>query len=323
MKAIVYEKYGGPEVLQIREVPKPSPKDNEVLIKVHATSVSAADRRMRAADPFLVRLMTGLHKPKKFNILGFDLSGEIEEVGADVTKFKVGDQVFGGAGFNFGAYAEYLNLSEDATLTTKPSNMTFAEAAAVPVGGDTAIYFMKHQGNVQPGQKVLIYGASGSVGTFTIQVAKHLGAEVTAVCSTTNLDLVKSLGADHTIDYTNEDFTKSGETYDVVFDAVGKLSISNSMKALKEEGIFLDAVGMLRRSVQGKFATMRSSKKVMGGSALELVEDLIYLRELIEDGKLKSVIDRIYPIDEIVEAHRYADTGRKKGNVVITVVDDN
>lgn len=323
MKAIVYEKYGGPEVLQIRDVPKPSPKDNEVLIKVHATSVSAADRRMRKADPFLVRLMTGLRRPKKFNILGFDLAGEIETVGADVTKFKVGDQVFGGAGFNFGAYAEYICLSEDATLTIKPSNMTFAEAAAVPVGGDTAIYFMKHQGNIQPGQKVLIYGASGSVGTFSIQVAKHFGAEVTAVCSATNLALVKSIGADKAIDYKTEDFTKSGETYDVVFDAVGKLSISKSMKALKEEGIFLDAVGMLRRGVQGKFATIRSNKKVMGGSALELTEDLVYLRELIEAGKLTAVIDRTYPLEDIVEAHRYVDTGRKKGNVVITVVDDN
>ena len=319
MKAVVFEKYGGPEVLQIRDVEKPTPKENEVLIKIQATSVCAADWRMRKASPFLVRLMMGLRRPTKINILGFDLAGEIEAVGANVTKFKVGDQVFGGAGFNFGAYAEYICISEDSTLTTKPENMTFAEAATVPVGGDTAIYFMKHQGNIQPGQKVLIYGASSSVGTFSIQVAKHFGAEVTAVCSAANHDLVKSLGADKVIDYKTEDFTKSGETYDVVFDAVGKLSVSNSMKTLKEEGIFLDSVGMLRRSIRGKFATIRSSKKVMGGSALELIEDLVYLRELIEAGKLKAVIDRTYPLEEIVEAHRYVDTGRKKGNVAITL----
>lgn len=319
MKAIVYEKYGPPEVLQIKEVPKPSPQDNEVLIKIHATTVAAVDWRMRKPDPSLVRLTNGLFRPKKFNILGFDLAGVIESVGKDVTSFSEGDQVFGGAGFNLGAYAEYISLPEDATLTTKPANSTFIEAAAIPVGGDTGLFFMKHQGKVQAGQRVLIYGASSSVGTYALQIAKHFGAIVTGVCSTSNLEWVKDLGCDNVIDYTTTDFTQTGETYDVIFDAVGKSSISKSVKALTEEGIFLDSFGLLRRAIQAKLATMRSSKKVLGGQATELTEDLIYLKELVEAGKLKPVIDRTYPFEEIVEAHRYVETGRKKGNVVITL----
>jgi NADPH:quinone reductase-like Zn-dependent oxidoreductase len=322
MKAIVYEKYGGPEVLHLKEVPKPSPKENEVLIKIHATSVAAVDWRMRKADPFMVRLMTGIRRPKKFNILGFDLSGVVESVGDDVTKFKVDDAVFGGAGENLGAYAEYICLSEDAQLTTKPENLSFAEAAAVPVGGDTALFFMKHQGNVRSGQRVLIYGASGSVGSYAVQIAKHFGAEVTSVCSTSNLDWVKELGSDHVVDYTKQDFTEMGEIYDVIFDAVGKTSISKSMKALKEGGIFLDAFGLIRRGIQSTLATMRNSKKVLGGSGTELPEDLVYLKELLDAGTIKPVIDKIYPMEEIIKAHRYVDTGRKKGNVVIAIVDD-
>ncbi|MGY5859004.1 MAG: NAD(P)-dependent alcohol dehydrogenase [Candidatus Thorarchaeota archaeon] len=319
MKAIVYEKYGEPEVLHIKEVPKPSPKENEVLIKIHATSVAAVDWRMRKPDPFMVRLMTGLRRPNKFNILGFDLAGVVEAVGESVTKFKVGDEVFGGAGENLGAYAEFICVPEDGMLTTKPTNLSFTEAAAVPVGGDTALFFMKHQSNVQSGQRVLIYGASGSVGSYAVQIAKHFGAEVTSVCSTSNLDWVKELGSDHVIDYKKQDFTEMGESYDVIFDAVGKTSISKSMKALKEGGIFLDAFGLVRRGIQAKLATLRSSKKVLGGSGTELPEDLVYLRGLLEAGTIKPVIDKIYPMEEIVEAHRYVDTGRKKGNVVITI----
>ncbi|MFX0203313.1 MAG: NAD(P)-dependent alcohol dehydrogenase [Candidatus Hodarchaeota archaeon] len=321
MKAVVFEKYGPPEVLQMKEVEKPTPKANEVLVKIHATSVTAADWRMRKPDPFLVRMTNGFFRPKKFNILGIELAGEIEAVGNAVTLFKPGDQIFGTTGFTFGAYAEYVCIPEDGSITQKPANLSFGEAAVVPVGTDTAFFFLRTQGNIQDGQKVLIYGASSSVGSYAVQLAKYYGTEVTAVCSTSNLDWVKDLGADTVIDYKKEDFTKSGETYDVIFDAVGKLSLFGSMKALKEGGVFLDAVHMLRRSVQAKFATMRSSKKILGGIAPGLVEDLVFFKELIESGKLKPVIDRSYPIEEVAEAHRYVETGRKKGNVIIKIIE--
>ena len=325
MKAIVFEKYGPPEVLQMKEIEKPKPKSNEVLVKIHATSVTAADWRMRKPDPFMVRMMTGVFRPKKFNILGIELAGVVEEVGNDVTLFKPGDEIFGSTGFGFGAYAEYVCLPEkrpaevEGAIIHKPSNLTFAEAAVVPVGADTALFFLRDQGNIQSGQKVLIYGASSSVGSYTVQLAKYYGAEVTAVCSTSNLDWVKELGADTMIDYKTTDFTQSGETYDVIFDAVGKLSLSGAMKALKEDGVFLDAVHMMRRSVQAKFATRGSKKKILGDSAKGLLEDLVFIKELVEAGKIKPVIDRTYPLEEIVEATKYVETGRKKGNVVITV----
>ncbi len=318
MKVAVYEKYGPPEVLQIKEMEKPSPKDNEVLIKIHATTVCAADWRFRKPDPFMVRMMTGIRRPK-IQILGLELAGEVEAVGSDVSRFRPGDQIFGGTGWTFGAYAEYICLPEDASITTKPTNLTLEESAAVPVGADTARYYLIERGNIQSGQKVLIYGASSSVGSYAVQLAKHLGAEVTAVCGTSNQGWVKELGADKMIDYTQEDFTKSDETYDAVFDAVGKASIGKSMNVLKEGGVFLDCVGMLRRGIQAKFATMRSSKRVMGDSAEGKLEDLIYIKELVEAGVLKPVIDRTYLLEEIAEAHRYVETGRKKGNVVITI----
>jgi NADPH:quinone reductase-like Zn-dependent oxidoreductase len=321
MKSIVFEKYGPPEVLQLKEVEKPTPKENEVLIKIHATSVTAADWRMRKTDPFLARLMNGLFRPKKFNVLGIELSGEVEAVGDKVTLFKPGDQIFGTTGFNFGAYAEYVCIPEDGSIAIKPNNLSFEEAAVVPVGSDTALFFLRTQGNIQSGQHVLIYGASSSVGSYGVQLAKYFGAEVTAVCSTSNLEWVKDLGANHMVDYTKEDFIQSGETYDAIFDAVGKLSLFGSMKALKEGGVFLDAVHMMRRGIQAKFATMRSGKRILGGTATGLVEDLVFMKELVEAGKLKPVIDRTYPIEEVAEAHRYVETGRKKGNVVITVVE--
>lgn len=326
MKAIVFEKYGPPEVLQMKEIEKPKPKSNEALIKVHATSVTAADWRMRKPDPFLARMMNGLLKPKKFNILGIELAGVVEAVGAGVTKFKPGDEIFGSTGFGFGAYAEYVCISEDSdghdgSIIHKPTNLSFGEAAVIPVGADTALYFLRTQGNVQPGQKVLIYGASSSVGSYGVQLAKHFGAEVTAVCSASNHEWVKELGADKMIDYRTEDFTQSGEAYDAIFDAVGKLSISGSMKALKDGGVFLDTVHMMRRSVQAKFASKKNNKRILGDTATGLVEDLVYFKELIEAGHLKPVIDRTYPMEEIVEATKYVETGRKKGNVVITVVD--
>jgi NADPH:quinone reductase-like Zn-dependent oxidoreductase len=326
MNAIVCTKYGPPEVLQLLEVEKPVPNHNELLIKVHAAAATAAGLAGRKGEPFFTRLFTGLTKPKK-NILGMELAGEIEAVGKDVELFKEGDQVFGLTGITLGAHAEFRCLPEDATLLIKPTNMSYEESVAVVEGGLTALNFLRNKANIQSGQKVLIYGASGSVGTASVQIAKQFGAEVTGVCSTANLELVKSLGADRVIDYTKEDFTENGRTYDIIFDTVGKRSFSQCKGSLTQKGVYLDAAGvatifpMLWTSLFGRKKAILAATYLR--SASEITKDLILLKELIEAGKIEAVIDRRYPLAQTAEAHRYVETGRKKGNVVITVAHNN
>jgi NADPH:quinone reductase-like Zn-dependent oxidoreductase len=327
MKAIVYTEFGPPDVLQLKEVEKPSPKEGEVLIRIHATTVTTGDVNARGftfVPPGfgpLPRLMFGVRGPR-IAIIGADLAGEIAAVGKDVALFKEGDHVFGIDGNNLGAYAEYVCRPEGGALAIKPANMTYEEAAAIPFGACTALYFLRDKADIQSGHKVLVNGASGGVGTYAVQLAKYFGAEVTGVCSTRNLDLVESLGADKVIDYTKEDFTQSGETYDIIFDSVvGKASFSGCRDSLEQNGIYLAVAGGLKEGVQMLWTSARGGKKVIfgGGTASERKEYLVFLTELIEAGKLKAVIDRRYPLEQMAEAHRYVETGRKRGSVVITV----
>ena len=325
MKAIVYTEYGPADVLHLQDVEKPAPKDNEVLIKVHATSVTVGDCNARGfvfVPPgfgFLSRLMFGLRKPKQ-TVLGMELSGEIVATGIDVKLFKKGDRVFGTTGEKYGAYAEYVCLAENAVLVVKPANITFAEAASIPFGATAALYFLRDIAKIQSGQKVLIIGASGCTGVYAVQLARFYEAEVTGVCSTANVELVKSLGADKVIDYTQEDFTQNGETYDVIFDMVaGNASFARYKGSLKPNGLYLAGAGGLKEFAQMAWTALTGGKKVIAGVAPDRVEDLVFLKELLEAGKLKPVIDRRYPLEHTAEAHRYADTGHKKGSVVITV----
>jgi NADPH:quinone reductase-like Zn-dependent oxidoreductase len=322
MKAMVCTRYGPPEVLQLKEVEKPVPGDNEVLIKIHATTVTVADTRVRGFKVPLsfwvpARLALGLRKPKKA-ILGGELAGKIESVGKDVTLFKKGDRIFAFTGHNFGAYAAYRCMPQNGCLAIKPENVSYEEAAAISFGGITALQFLR-KGNIQKGKKVLIYGASGSVGTYAVQLARYSGAEITGVCSTGNLELVKSLGAHHVIDYTITDFTKTGTTYDVIFDTVGKSPISGSIKSLSKEGTYIHAVTTPATTIRIRSGLITSRKKLIGGTFTANAEQINYLRKLVEAGEIKPVIDRRYPFEQMVEAHRYVDKGRKRGNVVITM----
>ena len=320
MRAIVYTKYGPPDVLQLKEVEKPTPKDNEVLIKVHATTVNRTDCGFRKPEyPLIIRLLNGVFKPKR-TILGSELAGEVEAVGKDVKLFKTGDQVFGLTGNKFGAHAEYICLPEKASIVTKPANMNYEEAAAVCDGAMLAFTFIRKI-SLQKGDKILIYGASGSIGTAAVQLAKYFGAVVTAVCNTKNLELVKSLGADEVIDYTKDDFTKNGQTYKVVFDAVGKASFFRCKNLIDKGGFYFSTdLGFLAQNLFLVLWTkIFGSKKVMFPIPKDRKEDVAFFKELIEAGKYKAVIDRRYPLEQIVEAYRYVETGQKTGNVVITV----
>ena len=337
MKAIVYTEFGPPDVLHLKEVPKPAPKEKEVLVRVHATPVAYGDmlarnfkdvtsREFNMPLPLLLpmRMHFGFRKPK-VSILGSEFAGEVEAVGGAVTRFKPGDQVMGYLGQRMGAYAEYVCMAEDGSLAMKPANMSYAEAAAVPYGALMAMGLLR-RGTVQPGQKVLINGASGGIGSAAVQLAKHYGAEVTGVCGTPRLEYVKALGADHVVDYTKEDFTQNGETYDLIFDVLGKSSFAKCKNSLKPDGIYLLAsfktkalLQMLRTKLAGSLPGRQPGQRVICAFSSEKPADLVFVRELVEAGKFKSIIDKCFPLEQAAEAHRHVEAGRKKGAVIITM----
>jgi NADPH:quinone reductase-like Zn-dependent oxidoreductase len=317
MKAVVCLQYGPPDVLRLEEVDKPVSKENEVLIQIYSTAVNSADWRLRKADPWVVKLFFGLTKPRK-QILGVVFSGTIEAVGKNVTKYKAGDQVFGSTGFNCGAYAEYTCLPEDGIFTLKPENISHTEASTIPFGGTTALYFIR-KAHVQNGYKVLVYGASGAVGTAAVQLAKFFGAEVAAVCSTVNIDMVKSIGADYVIDYTKDDISQYRNEYDVVIETVNKLPYPDCIKLLKKKGALILAAAGFSDMLRGVITSLTSKRRIISGVVNEKKEDMEFLRELIEKGLYKPVIDRTYPLEQIVEAHRYVERGHKRGNVAVDI----
>jgi NADPH:quinone reductase-like Zn-dependent oxidoreductase len=325
MRAAVYERYGPPEVVELREVARPSPGDDEILIRTRATTVTSADWRVRSLEMprgfgLLGRLFFGIGRPRQ-PILGTELAGEVEAVGKDVTRFRAGDEVFAFTGGGMGSHAEYKCMPEGGAIALKPPNLSFEEAAAISFGGTTALDFFR-RGKLQSGEKVLVNGASGAVGTAAVQIARHFGAEVTGVCSTTNLDLVRSLGATDVIDYTREDFTQRGQTWDVIVDTAGTAPFSRSRGSLAKTGRLLMVLGGLPEMLRVPWVSLTSSRKIIAGPAAERAEDLRFLAELAERGELRPVIDRRYPFEQIVEAHRYVDTGRKRGNVVVTFEHD-
>lgn len=325
MKAIVCTKYGPPEVLQPKEVEKPDPKDDEILVRICATAVTSGDARMRGLNApagfgLPMRLALGWSKPRN-PIIGIDFSGEVESVGNEVTQFKKGDKVFGSGGS--GAYAEYLTIAEEKTVLVKPDNLSFEEAAAVPFGALSSLYYLRDLGKIQSGQCMLVNGASGCLGTYAVQLGNYFGAEVTGVCSTANVEWVKALGAETVIDYTKEDFMRNNVMYDIIFDTVGKISFSGSKVALKKQGRFLIGAGGVPQLLQALWTFVGGGKKAVGGVAVFTKKDLNFVKKLIEEEKLKPVIDRIYTLEQLAEAHRYVDKGHKKGNVVISVDDSN
>lgn len=320
MRAVVYEKYGPPEVLRLEEVPKPVPGDDELLVKVRATTVTRTDTGLRSAEFFISRFVTGLIRPK-MKILGFEFSGVVEAIGPAVTEFKVGDQVFGAR--EYGAWAEFTSIKQSASLAIKPAGMTFEEAAAVTDGMELALACLRKAGPLE-GRSILIYGASGSIGTAAVQLARHFGAEVTAVCSTKNVELVRSLGADTVIDYTQQDFTKNGKKYDVIFDSVGKHSFRRSRRSMKQGGFFIetDLGYMWHVPLLLLLTRWIGDKKVKMGIPHYTKEDVLFLKDLIESGEYRAVIDRTYPLEDVIEAVKYVETGQKTGNIVLVVAGD-
>jgi NADPH:quinone reductase-like Zn-dependent oxidoreductase len=317
MKVAIFEKYGQPDVLELREVAKPVPGDHEILVRIFSTAVNSGDVRMRKADPFAMRFLVGLFKPR-INVLGGVFSGRVEAIGKKVTRYRVGDEVFGSTDMKFGAYAEYKCFPEEGTLALKPGNISHDEAAVIPFGGATALYFLK-KANIKPGQKVLIYGASGAVGTAAVQLAKYFGAEVTGVCSTGNMQLVKSLGADHVIDYKKQNWQDGPERYDVIYDTVNKISINGSLQKLTPHGTLILGAAMLSEMLSGLVQGMWNRKKVLFGVISQTAADIRFLGDLVEKGELKPVIDKTYAFEEIVAAHTYVDKGHKRGNIAIAL----
>jgi NADPH2:quinone reductase len=319
LKTVVYTRFGPPEVLQHKDMPIPVPRDDEVCIRVHATTVTAAESAMRQGKPLWGRAIIGFTRPRRrFRTLGNELAGTVTAVGRKVTRFSVGDEVFGFAGFRIGANAEYHCLPESASLAPKPANVGFDQAAAAVDGASTALFFLRDRANVQPGQRVAVIGASGSIGTYAVQLAKHLGAEVTGICSTGNVELVRALGADHVIDYTVTDFTQAANTYDAIFDAVGRSTFSRCKGALTATGVYLPTTGLHNYLLEIWTRVVRG-RRVKTGMSVEKNDSLRYLTKLIESGSLTIVIDRTYRLDQIVQAHHYVDQGRKRGNVVIAM----